>query len=86
MCAIHPESILLLKYRRDLVFQILAWYFHAHRDGRSSEGQAEQHQQGDDLVVGIDVRQTQAAVVAVKTRLHRLEHICPLKEVQAYHR
>ena len=28
-----------------------------YRDGRSGEGQAQQHQQGDDLMVGVDVGQ-----------------------------
>ena len=55
-------------------------------DGWSSESQAEQHQKGDDLMVGIDVGEAQAAVMAVESRLHRLKHICPLQEVQTDHR
>lgn len=55
-------------------------------DGRASEGQAEQHQQGDDFMVGVDVGQAQAAVMAVKARLHRLEDVRPLQEVQTDHR
>lgn len=60
--------------------------FNPHRDGGSGEGQAEQHQQGDDLMVGVDVGQAQAAVMAVEARLYRLEHIRPLQKVQADHR
>lgn len=56
-----------------------------HSDGRPSEGQAEQHQQRDNLMVGVDVRQAQAPVVAVKTGLYRLEDVCPLQEVEADH-
>lgn len=57
-----------------------------YRDGGSGEGQAEQHQEGDDLAVGVDVGKAQAAVMAVEARLHRLEHIRPLQEVQTDHR
>lgn len=57
-----------------------------YRDGGSGEGQAEQHQQRDDLVVGVDVGKAQAAVVAVEARLRWLKHIRPLQEVQADHR
>lgn len=57
-----------------------------HSDGWSSEGQAKQHQQWDDLMVGIDVGQAQAAVVAVIPRIHRLEHIGPLQEIETDHR
>lgn len=57
-----------------------------HRDGGSGKGQAEQHQQRDDLMVWIDVRQAQASVVAVKAGLHRLEDVRPLQEVEADHR
>lgn len=57
-----------------------------HRDGGSGKGQAEQHQQRDDLMVGIDVRQAQASVVAVKAGLHGLEDVRPLQEVEADHR
>ncbi len=59
---------------------------YAYRDGRSGKGQAEQHQQGDNLMVGVNVGQAQASVMAVKARLHWLEHICPLQEVQTDHR
>lgn len=64
----------------------MASVINPYRDGRSSEGQAEQHQQGNDLMVGVDVGQAQAAIVAVKARLHRFEHVRPLQEVQADHR
>lgn len=37
-------------------------------------------------MVGIDVRQAQATVMAGEARLHWLEHICPLQEVQTDHR
>lgn len=56
-----------------------------HRDGRPGEGQAEQHQQRDDLVVRVDVRQAQAPVVAVETGLNRLEDVRPLQEIEADH-
>lgn len=56
-----------------------------HSDGWPSKGQAEQHQQRDDLMVGVNVRQAQAPVVAVETRLNRLEDVRPLQEVEADH-
>lgn len=56
-----------------------------HSDGGPGEGQAEQHQQRDDLVVGVDVRQAEAPVVAVETRLNWLENVRPLQEVKADH-
>lgn len=64
---------------------LLSLAVNPYRDGRTGEGQAEQHQEGDDFMVGVDVGKAQAAVMAVEARLHRLEHICPLQEVQADH-
>lgn len=55
------------------------------RDGGSSEGQAEQHEQWDDFVRGLDVRQAQAPVVAREPGLGRFEDVRPLQEVQADH-
>lgn len=57
-----------------------------HRDGGSSEGQAEQHQQGDQLVRGLDVGEAQAAVAAAESHQHRLEEVAPLQEVETDHR
>lgn len=37
-------------------------------------------------MVGVDVGQAQAAVMAVEARLHWLENICPLQEVETDHR
>lgn len=56
------------------------------RDGRSSEGQAEQHEQGDNLMSGLYVGQAEAAVVAAVPRADRLEHVCQLQKVQTHHR
>lgn len=64
-----------------LLFCLQSFLF-SYRDGGSGEGQTEQHQQGDDLVVGVNVGQTQTAVVAGEARLHRLEHVRPLQEVE----
>lgn len=57
-----------------------------YRDGRSSEGQAEEHQKGNDFMVGVDVGQTQAAVMAVEARLYWFKYVRPLQEVEADHR
>lgn len=37
-------------------------------------------------MVGVDVGQAQAAVMAGEAGLHWLEHICPLQEVETDHR
>lgn len=56
------------------------------RDGGSSKGQAEQHEQGDNLMSGLYVGQAEAAVVAAVPRADRLEHVCQLQKVQTHHR
>lgn len=56
-----------------------------YRDGRSREGQAKQHEEGDDLLCGLDVGHAQAAVIAAVAGAHGLEHVCQLQKVQADH-
>lgn len=57
----------------------------AHRGSRSSEGQAEQHEQGDELVACLDVRHAECAVVTAEAHLGRLEDIGQLQEIQRDH-
>ena len=56
------------------------------RDGGSGEGQRKQHEEGDDLVGGIDVGQAQAPVVADVAGAHGLENVRQLHKVEAHHR
>lgn len=81
-CVFHPMTS--FQNKGSVIISHLV--INPYRDGRSSEGQAQQHQQGNDLMVGVDIGQAQAAVMAVEARLHRLKYIRPLQEVQADHR
>lgn len=56
-----------------------------HGGSRSSEGQAEQHEQGDELVACLDVRHAERAVVTAEAHLGRLEDISQLQEIQWDH-
>lgn len=53
----------------------------AHRDGRPREGQAQQHEERDGLLRGLDVGHAEAAVIAAEPRVHGLEDIRELQEV-----
>lgn len=52
--------------------------------GRTSEGQAEQHQQRDELISRLYVRHGQVTVTAAETHHRRRQHICQLQEIQGH--
>lgn len=55
-------------------------------DGRCSKGQAEEHEERNDLVSRFDIRQTQTAVMTAETPADRFENVRPLQEIHADHR
>ena len=55
-----------------------------HRGRRGSEGQAEQHEQRDELLIGLHVGHGERAVIALETYLGRLEEVRQLQEVQGH--
>lgn len=56
------------------------------RNSRSCESEAEEHEEGNDLMCGFDIRQTQTAVVAAETPADRFENVRPLQEIHTDHR
>lgn len=55
-----------------------------HRGRRGSKGQAEQHEQWNEFLVGLHVGHGQRAVVTLETHLGRLEEVGQLQEVQGH--
>lgn len=58
----------------------------SYRNCRPSKSQAKQHKEWDCLLGWFNVRHAKTPVIAAKSRMHRFEDICELKEVQANHR
>lgn len=52
---------------------------------RSSEGQAQQHQQWDEFVSSVHIRLTEVAIIAPESHQGGLQHISQLQEVEGNH-
>lgn len=55
-----------------------------HRSCRSCKRQAEQHEEGDHLLIGLHVGHGECPVIALEAHLGRLEEICQLQKIESH--
>lgn len=67
-----------------LVYSVLLWVRRNYRCCGSGEGQAQQHQQRDELVARLHVGHGEVTVVATVAHHRGGQHICQLQEIQGH--